>query len=273
MLPLAARGCELIYSPANLAPVASGRNVVVIHDAAAIRHPEWYGRAYAAWQGALLPAIARRARLVITGSEFSRGEIAELLGAERIEVVAEGVSEQFTPAARPPARPPYVLTVATRSARKNLAALATTRAALRERGIDLLAAGSGRGYIRPGHVDAAQPLGYVPERDLPGLYAGARAFVLPSLYEGFGLPCVEAMASGVPVVASDRGALPETCGGAALLVDPGDGRALADAVLAAATDEPLRERLIAAGRERARAFTWDRSARTTHALLTEAGGA
>ena len=266
-LPAAARGAEVIYSPANLAPLASRRNAVVIHDVAAIRHPEWYGRAYAAWQRALLPRLARRARLVLTVSEFSKSELVEVLGAdpERVAVVPGGVDERFSPdARRDSAERPYVLTVATRIARKNLAALERAQAALAERGIDLVAAGSGRGYMRAGD-GGPRPLGYVPDADLPALYAGASAFVLPSLYEGLGLTCLEAMASGTPVVASDRAALPETCGGAALLVDPEDPGQIADAVLAAVGED--RERLRAAGIERAAGFGWDRTARQTDAAL------
>ena len=98
----------------------------------------------------------------------------------------------------------------------------------------VVAAGSERGYLRYERVHGVKNRGYVPDGDLPGLYAGARASVMPSLYEGFGIPCIEAMASGTPVVAARRGALPETCGDAALLVDD-DG--FADALVAAATDE------------------------------------
>ena len=271
-----ARWAALIYCPANLAPLAGDRNAVVIHDVAAARHPEWYGRTYATWQRTALPLIARRARLVIAPSEFSRGEILDVLGAapERVAVVPNGVDERFNPDADPaPARAahalerPYVLTVGTRIARKNLAALRTTGRALAERGIELVAAGSGRGYMRSGTeaTPGVRPLGYVADQHLPGLYAGALAFVLPSLYEGFGIPCLEAMASGTPVVAANAGALPETCGNAALLVDPRDERAIADAVLEAATDE--RDRLARAGRERAAAFSWHRAAQETdHAI-------
>ena len=105
------------------------------------------------------------------------------------------------------------------------------------------------------------------DAELPGLYAGALALAMPSLYEGFGLPCLEAMASGTPVVASDRGALPETCGGAALIADPDHEARFAGAVLTAATDEATRADLVAAGLERAARFTWERAARKTDAII------
>jgi glycosyltransferase involved in cell wall biosynthesis len=275
-LPLVARRAALIYCPANLAPVASRRNVVVIHDLAALAHPDWYSRAYVAWQRVVLPAVARRARLVLTVSRFSRDEIATRLGvpAESIAVVPNGVSSAFSPAADPaPARAalglerPYVLALATRSARKNLGVLARAATALGELEVELVTAGGGRGYLRGGGQSPGRALGYVPEQLLPGLYAGARAFALPSLYEGFGLPCLEAMASGTPVVAADRGALPETCGGAALLADPDDPDAFAEALLRAAGRGG--EGLRAAGLERARAFTWERTAELADRAIGE----
>ena len=161
-----------------------------------------------------------------------------------------------------------MLTLSTRYPRKNQAALAEAARRLAQRGLDLVVAGGERGHMRTEPlVPGLRALGHVDDDLLPGLFAGARAFVLSSRDEGFGLPCLEAMASGVPVVAADSGALPETCGGAALLVDPGDAAAIADALDLATTDEAERERLRGAGLARAAALTWERAARETNALL------
>src|SRR6185312_6920610 len=267
----------LVFSPANLAPLAWPRNVVVMHDAAVLREPEAYSRAYRAWHGTAGLASARRAVGVVTVSEFSRNELVQLAGLDpvRLTVIAGGVDARFTPEAdveRVTARlgltRPYVLTIATVDRRKNLEKLAPVARALAGEGIDLVWAGDRRPYFASAAAAAGvRSLGYVPDADLPGLYAGARAFVLPSRYEGFGLTCLEAMACGTPVVAADRAALPETCGDAAILIDPDDPDALAGAVLRAATEPALREDLRARGLSRAAAFTWDRTAASVDALL------
>jgi glycosyltransferase involved in cell wall biosynthesis len=271
---------SLIFSPASLAPLAWPRNVALMHDAAVLRHPELYGRAYIAWERRILPAIARRAQRVITVSEHSRQEIVSLLDAppERVVVVSPGVGERFSPAADAEGTRaalqldrPYVLTVAASGLRKNLRALSQTAGRLREAGMELVIAGGTRAHLSPdAGVEGARSLGYVAEELLPGLYAGAGAFVLPSLHEGFGLPVIEAMACGTPVVASNRGALPETCGDAALLVDPQDASAIAEAVLAVALDEAVAHRLRESGLARAAHFSWDRAAREVDAVLSEA---
>jgi glycosyltransferase involved in cell wall biosynthesis len=250
-----------LLCPANLAPLAARNTAVVIHDAAALREPGWYSDLYVRWQRFVMPRIARRARVVITVSEFSRAELRELLGVDAV-VVPGGVDARFTPDADAAAaraalglERPYVLTVASRTARKNLGALEESARRLRAAGVELVAAGGDRPQFRASDDggSAVRSVGHVPDEQLPGLYAGAECFVLPSLYEGFGLPCLEAMACGTPVVASHAAALPDTCGGAALLVDPRDPVAIADAVDRAIGDEQLG----AAGIARAAAFTWE----------------
>ena len=273
VLPARARAARLLLNPANLAPLAFPRNAVVIHDAAALRHPGWYSPVYARWQRGILPLVARRARLVITVSEFSRRELAELLRVDAA-VVPGGIDARFAPDADPePARAalalsrPYVLTVASRTARKNAGALETTARRLAADGIDLVAAGGDRPQFRDQpETSAVRALGHVPDAHLPGLYAGARAFVLPSWHEGFGLACIEAMACGVPVVAARAGALPETCGDAARYADPFDQEEIADQVQAALDDDALR----AAGPRHAAQYTWERTVGELDALLNGA---
>jgi glycosyltransferase involved in cell wall biosynthesis len=278
----ARRRAALVFSPANLAPVAWPRNVLVMHDAAVLREPQAYSRAYRAWHATTGLAAARRALGVITVSEFSRGELIDLAGLEpsRLTVIPGGVDSRFTPradsapaAARLALARPYVLTVATDDRRKNVIQLAPVARALEAAGIELVWAGDRRPYFAAAAAAAGvRSLGYVDDAHLPGLYAGAQAFVLPSRYEGFGLTCLEAMASGTPVVAADRAALPEVCGDAALLVDPDDSQALAAAVLRAVGDTALREDLRRRGLARAADFSWDRTAVRVDEVLTRLAG-
>jgi glycosyltransferase involved in cell wall biosynthesis len=281
VLPLLAlrAGASLIFSPANLAPVAWPRNVVIVHDAAVLRDPAAYSRAYVAWHRSVGALAARRAVRVLTVSEFSKRELTELLGLDpdRVEVIRGGVDERFSPAADPAPvaaalalERPYVLTVATADRRKNLAVLSEAARRLNQLGIELVWAGEARPYFAPGDgPGGARRVGYVPDRHLPGLFRGARAFVLPSRYEGLGLTCIEAMACGTPVVAADIPALQEACGDAALLVDSSDAKAVADAVVRAATEQPLQRSLAEAGVKRAASFSWDRAARAIDDQLAQ----
>jgi glycosyltransferase involved in cell wall biosynthesis len=200
---------------------------------------------------------AREADLVITISEHAKRGIVEHVGiaAERVEVIGLGVDhDRFTPEG--PARHDlgdYVLYPANLWPHKNHRRLLE---AWPQVGGGLTLVLTGQQFGRTIEQERVRHLGHVPHEDMPALYRGARAVVFPSLFEGFGVPVLEAMACGTPVAASDRGALAEIAGGAAMLFDPEDPAAIAAAVPAAVADDGLR----AAGLERAAGFTWERAA-------------
>jgi glycosyltransferase involved in cell wall biosynthesis len=270
-------GARSVFNPSNAAPLLWPRNVVTIHDVVVLSKPEWFSRGYATWYGTMVPRVARSATAVIVRSEFAAEELTEQTGVprERIHVVPGGIDARLNPEVDPePARAalglerPYVLTVGGLGFRKNLRALEPAAPRLAAQGIELVAAGVTRSNL--GDVEdlrGIRGLGYVPDELLPSLYAGARAFVLPSLHEGYGLTCIEAMACGVPVAASDRPALPDTCGGAAIHFDPDDPEATTDAVLRAATDDAERARLRELGLRHAAGLTWDRVVEAVDAVL------
>ena len=278
VLPVAARRARILYCPANLAPGASRRNVVVIHDLAPLRHPGWYSTTFTSYQRHLLPLLANRARRVITPSEFSRQELAEglELDPERVSVVPNGVDERFSPDADPePVRralgldEPYVLVVGTRIARKNFSALAEARRRLRELGINLVAAGSGRAYMRPGEAPPMQgaglragapPAGPLRRRAGPGDAIALRG-LRPARAGGHG----QRRAGG----GRQPRRTPRDLWRGRAAGGPRGRCGLAEALAIAATDEGLRERLIPAGLERASQFSWTRSAELTDAAIGE----
>jgi glycosyltransferase involved in cell wall biosynthesis len=234
---------------------------VTVHDLAVLRHPGAFGRWTQLYVPRVAPHVVRAAQRVIAVSEFTAGEIERLLRVprERIRVIANGVEAAFTPEG-PRADGEYVLAVGTLEPRKNLARVIEAAERL---GVELRVVGA-RGWgavdVRGANVTWS---GRVDDAELARLYRGARCLVYPSLYEGFGIPILEAMACGTPVVTSRGGATEEIAGGAAVLVDPLDAGDIAAWIERAGPE--LRER----GLERARGFTWDETAQRTHAVYEE----
>lgn len=262
---------ELLWSPANTGPLAVRRQILTLHDISALEHPEWYAPAFGWWYRRLLPRLVRRVACVVTDSRYMQEKITARfsLPPGAVRLVPGGVDPaRFRPDQPPlPGLPPrYVLFVGSRQPRKNLATLlrAWELIAPRHPSVFLVIAGETGAVFRPAGLkaDVARVIlpGYVPEASLPGLYAGALVFTLPSFDEGFGLPVLEAMACGTPVIAAHAGALPEVAGDAALWFDPRDPVALAAHLDRALRDEDLRLRLRAKGLERVQAFSWQRSA-------------
>lgn len=265
------RGADVVHRMGMSLPPARVPEIVTVHDTVAWRFPdESSPETFAATE-------LRRARAVVSVSRFAADDVAEHLGLDRVHVIHNGVDERFFDARPVSAESlrglgvtgPYVLHAGGSSTRKNLEGLADAWPKVRARfpGVSLVLSGppSERRDRLFGPLDGAVRVGRVPDDVVPGLLAGAEALVVPSLYEGFGLPALEGMAVGTPVVAADRSSLPEVCGDAAVLVEP-DGPALAAGLEHVLSGGGEVDRMVARGRERASRFTWDASA-AAHARL------
>lgn len=272
-------GNRLLWSPCNVGPWAVKRQVVTIHDCAFHDVPNAVSRGFRLWYSWLLRRLGRRVRRILTVSEFSRQRLINYLQVDPNQVVAipNGVDERFNPAAIEnvpvmrtrlglPER--YVLFVGSLDPRKNLLGLLKAWDQISAKlDCPLVICGATSHVFRSAGIDKLPERvvlsGYVPDEELPALYAGAELFVYPSLYEGFGLPVIEAMACGTPVVCSSTTSLGEVAGNAACLVDPADCDSIADGIMHATEDAELRRDLRARGFERAAEFSWDRTARET----------
>jgi glycosyltransferase involved in cell wall biosynthesis len=237
-------------------PQRGGVRSTMIHDLVPLHHPEWVHARTRKMHGAKYRHAAETCDVVIVNSRYTGDDVAATLGVppKRIHVAYPGVEEEFVPdGERADLGRPYVLTVATLEPRKNLATLVAAYRQLDD-GLTLaVAGGEGWGERPLLDVEGIIGLGYTPPDQLPGLYRGAAAFVYPSLYEGFGMPVVEAMACGVPVVASSHQSLDEACGDAAIRADPLDAHAIASAIRSAIN---RRDELVPRGLAHARSFTW-----------------
>jgi glycosyltransferase involved in cell wall biosynthesis len=260
---------EVLHCPTQRAPTRSRVPLVVtFHDLAVLRHPETFNRWTRTYSRRVLPRVVRAATGLITVSEFTKRELVDLLDVpeERVRVIPNAVGEPFT-ADGDAAAGDYVLAVATLEPRKNLPRLVEGYRRAGLNGLPLLVAGAaGWGGVRV-EGDGVRLLGEVQDEELARLYRGARAVAYVSLYEGFGLPVLDALACGAPVVAARNDALEEVSGGAAVLVDPLDPDAIAVG-LHEAIDR--REELRPLGLARARGFDWRRVARETVAVYRDA---
>jgi glycosyltransferase involved in cell wall biosynthesis len=252
-------------------PLACPRPAVVtVHDLSFERDPSLMPARDRLIFRTVVPRSARRADCVLAVSELTKRDLIELydIPEHKIVVTPNGVDPGFGPDGPSPDGDPYALFVGTLQRRKDATAAIEALALLGDDALRLVLVGPDKGgradavstAAHLGLADRIELRGHVPQEELAALYRGAACLVFPSRYEGFGLPMLEAMASGTPVVATAAGALPEVAGGAAILVEERNPVALAGGIERALAD---RERLRAAGLERARAFTWAETARRT----------
>jgi glycosyltransferase involved in cell wall biosynthesis len=272
-----------LLSFCNLAPVVLKRQVVCIHDLHTMMVPESYGRLFRWVHRLVLPAVGRRADRITTVSEFSRSRIAAygVAPAGKVAVTYNGSDhvdrwdESRSDLGRRPDWP-YVFCLAQRQPYKNMELIVRLAPVLERMGLDLWIAGDvdpARLFAgRTGKPANVRLLGRIGDDDLKAALAGALCFLFPSRIEGFGLPAIEAMAAGCPVVASTSPCLPEICGEAALYADPDDAGAWIERVRLLQEDKALRRRLVAAGRARASAYSWRRVAETYLELMASLDG-
>ena len=279
---LESQGIKLLHSQYLLPRHFNGAKIVTIHDVSFREHPEWFPKRARIIMNLLIPRSARTADVIITGSEHARQAIARTcrVPLQKINVTpyaASAWARQVDADAHKDIlqkyflESPFLLGVGLRGIRKNNQIIIKALDILRQRNtvhnIKLALCGSAEQF--PEEVAKhpnVQFLGWVPQEDLPPLYALAAAAVYPSLYEGFGLPVLEAMACGCPMICSNATSLPEVAGDAALQIDPHDAQAWADGIVKVLLDAALRQKMIADGLKRAREFSWERTARETREI-------
>jgi len=282
------RRYDTMHMTTLMGPILSaGPLILTIHDLSVLHFPKQFPRWFRIYTGAMLPLVSRRAAHIITDSEFSKSDIHEMFGVplDRISVIPLGLDHlQFRPVDRDRARAilsekygitaPYFLTVGVISPRKNLSrlvqALIMIRASLPAAHLLLIVGEVGwhsqdlMDTIRSsGMADAVRLLGHVPDGDLSSIYSGAEALVYPSLFEGFGLPILEAMACGCPVIGSSASSIPEVIGDAGLICNPKETESIAHQMRRILHEPELSARLRAEGIRRASGFDWRRTAELT----------
>jgi glycosyltransferase involved in cell wall biosynthesis len=289
-------GLDLLHSP-DFIPPLDGRwkSVITIHDLSFLHFPETKDAASRRYYNGQIRAAVRRADAILADSEATRQDVIAMLDvpAEKVTTVWAGIDERFAPAAphelarvRQAHHLPgaYVLYVGALEPRKNLRGLLSAYASLRAELPDapplVVAWREGQPddpiHALPGELgiaDRVQWIADMPDADLPALYSGAGVLCLPSLYEGFGFPVLEAMACGAPVVTSNRGSLPEIAGEAAILVNPDDSSDIADGLRRVLTDSALAADLRKFGFVQAARFTWQETARRALAVYRAVLGA
>ncbi len=283
---------DLFHATNYVAPAFDGTVIVTVHDLSFLRYPEAHPPERLAWLSKGLPDTLKRAGRIIVDSQFTKNELISLLDvqSERITVVYLGASQEYRPKDNDELSlklkefdlepKGYILSVGTLEPRKNILSLLQAYELLPDSlktrwPLVVVGMQEWKEQNISRHIEALtqsgniRALGYIPDDKLTYVYAGAAIFIYPSLYEGFGLPPLEAMASGVPVIASNRSSLPEVVGDSGVLIDPEDIDSLAQAIDSLLNDREKHDRMVEKGLKQAKKFTWKECAENTFSVYRD----
>jgi glycosyltransferase involved in cell wall biosynthesis len=267
---LKSKGSPLLINFCNTAPLFYSNQIVTIHDVIFHLHPEWFSSIFAKWYNYLIPKIAQKAKLVLTVSENAKTDICKYFNVpkESVSVIYNAVNESFQiPNEDGLKKKPYILAVSSLDPRKNFENLIKAYLSLDKIELDLIIVGAESASFPKHHLfeevknnQKIKFTGYVTDEELVRFYQEATLFVYPSLYEGFGIPPLEAMACGTPVIVANNSSLPEVCSDAAIYTNEHDYKDIAQKINLLIENIPLQQDLIQLGLKRVKCFSWDSSA-------------
>jgi len=278
VLPMKLTSNSVLWSPANTGPLFVRNQALTIHDLSPLEHPEWYRKSFATWYRLILPILIKRVRVIFTPSQYVKQKVMKRFAVKNVVITPNGVdTTRFYPEAWQSSHDlpeKFILFVGSLQPRKNIQVLFRAWNEIKNEFLNMwlvIAGNTGTVFANNNlsTIERVRFLGYVSDNDLPGIYAKATTFVLPSIDEGFGLPALEAMACGVPVIVSDGGALQETVGDAALIFKAMDSNCLSKVIREYLNDQDMHSSLVARGAERVKQFSWQKSAETIWKALHE----
>ncbi|SDF86833.1 glycosyltransferase family 4 protein [Mucilaginibacter sp. P25] len=267
----------LLINMCNVAPLFYNNQVITIHDIAFLVNPQWFSKNFVRFYKFLVPKISRKAKRIFTVSDFSKTEIVKYLHVEaaKIKVIYNGISELPSPTPVKSDYGKYILAVGSIDKRKNIQNLVQAFGSIKHRGIRLIIVGDSNSIFNNednAHLDVHPDIiftGRVNDHELAGLYNKASLFVYPSLYEGFGIPPLEAMAQDCPTLVSDIDSLREVCGDASVYVNPLNVAEISKNIDLLIEDVALCGRLVENGKQNIKRFSWETSARQIVNSITD----